>query len=248
MRPLRLHLVQRTVLLAVIALLSTALTGCQIVAGSMQYTQVRYIDASPDAPNLDIYQNAVVTLYDIGFGTASSYIAIAPGSWNFSVDVTTGRQQLANVIGTLALGAQYTVLIGNIAANLQMTLLKDQSTPAPSGQVAFRFLDQSTRNAAVDIYLLPAGGSLATLSPIATHVAFGNTASYINVPIGTYSVVILPTGAIPTAATVPLYSGTRTEYLSGAARTIVLIDQQSATTPGFQVISADDYDSPAAIT
>jgi hypothetical protein len=248
MRPLRLHLVQRTVLLAVIALLSTALTGCQIVAGSMQYTQVRYIDASPDAPNLDIYQNAVVTLYDIGFGTASSYIAIAPGSWNFSVDVTTGRQQLANVIGTLALGAQYTVLIGNIAANLQMTLLKDQSTPPPSGQVAFRFLDQSTRNAAVDIYLLPAGGSLATLSPIATHVAFGNTASYINVPIGTYSVVILPTGAIPTAATVPLYSGTRTEYLSGAARTIVLIDQQSATTPGFQVISADDYDSPAAIT
>jgi len=245
MRPSRLHLAQRIALLAVIALLAAALTGCQIVTGSMQYTQVRYIDASPDAPNLDVYQNAVVTLYDIGFGTASSYIAINPGSWNFSVDVTTGRQQLANVIGTLALGAQYTVLIGNITANLQMTLLKDQSTPAPSGQVAFRFLDQSTRNAAVDIYLLPAGGSLATLTPIATHIAFGNAATYIDVPIGTYSVVLLPAGAVATATTVPLYSGTQADYLSGAARTIVLIDQQSATTPGFRVISADDYDSPA---
>ena len=98
----RLHLATRARRLTVLAVLATALTGCQSITGSQPFTQVRVIDASPDAPNLDIYQNAVVTLYDIGFGTASSYISINPGSWNFSVDVTTGRQQLANVIGTLA--------------------------------------------------------------------------------------------------------------------------------------------------
>ena len=55
------------------------------------------------------------------------------------------QQQLATVRGNFLTGSQYTVLAGNISASLQMTVLKDQSYPAPSGQVALRFLDQATR-------------------------------------------------------------------------------------------------------
>jgi hypothetical protein len=241
----RLHLAQRLPRLAALGVLSFALTGCQIVSGTQQYTQVRFIDASPDAPGLDVYQNTIVDLYNIGFGTASTYIVIPPGAYNFSVDVTGARQQLANVQGTFALGAQYTVLVGNITANLQMTILKDQSNPAPSGQVALRFLDQSTRIGPVDIYLVPSGGSLIATAPILTGVAFDNAPTYLNVPAGTYSIVIVPAGTVPTSTTVPLYSGSQIAYAGGAARTIVLIDEQLVTPTGLELITADDYDSPA---
>ena len=244
-----LHLAKRTGRLAALALLAASLTGCQVISGSPQYTLARVIDATPDVPapgGLDVYQNSTVSLYNIGFGTASSYIPVTPGSLSYSIDIAGTRQQLANVGGTFALGAQYTVLIGNVTANLRMTVLKDQSIPAPTGQVAFRFLDQSTRTGLVDIYLLPLGSTLTAASPILSGIGFDNAPSYIDVPSGTYSIVVVPTGTVPGSGTSPLYSGSQIDYASGAARTIVLIDQPLVTTPSLKVIPADDYDSPVA--
>jgi hypothetical protein len=144
------------------------------------------------------------------------------------------------------MGSQYTVLTGNVAANLQMTVLKDQSTAAPAGETAFRVLDESVRAGGVDIYLLPFGSTLTGISPIATGVGFGGNTGYIDAPSGTYAIVAYPTGTVPTSAVTPLYSGSQVEYVSGAARTIVVIDQKLATTPGVQVITTDDFDSPTA--
>jgi hypothetical protein len=265
MRHPRLHLVRRTGSLLALAFLAVALTGCQIIAGSSQYTQVRFIDASPDAPGLDIYHGSAVTLYSIGFGTASSYIEVAPGSYTYSADVAGTRQQLASVAGSFALGAQYTVLVGNVTSSLQMSILKDQSVPAPSGQVALRFLDQATRVGAVDIYLVSSSGTLATTSPILSKVAFGNAPVYLNIPSGAYSVVVLPTGTSTQTTTstttttsgtttttttsttvVPtLYSGNQVVYPGASARTIILIDQPLSSSAAIQAVTADDYDSPA---
>jgi Domain of unknown function (DUF4397) len=246
MRLTSLHIARRPPRLAALAVFAAALSGCQVIDGTPLYTQVRVIDASPDAPGLDVYQNSTASLYNIGLGTASSYIAIGPGSYTYSVDVTGTQQQLASVRGPFVLGAQYTVLIGNVTAALQMTILKDQSTPAPAGQVALRFLDQSTRNGPVDIYLVPSGGKLTGITPIVTNISFGNIPTYIDAPAGIYSIVAVPTGTIPSGSTSPLYTGAQVEYSSGAARTIVLIDQQLITTAGLQTITADDYDSPTS--
>jgi len=50
----------------------------------------------------------------------------------------------------------------------------------------------------------------------------------------------------PVSTTVPIYTGAKVTYAPGAARTLVLLDQQVVTEPGFQVVTADDYDSPSA--
>ena len=105
-----------------------------------------------------------------------------------------------------------------------MSVLKDQSTPAPAGQVALRFLGQATRAGAVDLYLLPPGSSLTGIAPIATGVGFGGNTGYINAPSGTYSIVAFPARAVPDVST-PAYTGSQASYPGGSARTIVLIDQ-----------------------
>lgn len=246
MFPTRLHLAKRTGQVLALAALAAGLPGCQSISGTNVYTQVRFIDASPDAPGLDFYEGNSAVLYKIGFGTVSSYIPIIPATYNFSIDSTGTLQQLATVRGTLTPAGQYTVLAGNVAASLQMTVLQDQTTAAPTGQIALRFVDEATRTAAVDIYLLPSGSSLSSVGPIATNVSFGKNTGYLASPSGTFAVVVVPTGTIPTGTTSPLFTGSQAAYPGGAARTVVLLDQQLITQPGIQVVIAHDYDSPSS--
>jgi Domain of unknown function (DUF4397) len=246
----RLHPALR---LFAVAALSAALTGCQSIAGIQPVSQVRVINASPDAPPLDIHQTSPslpspATLYNLGFGTVTSYIPVDSGTYLHSATTAGTQQQLAQVRGTLLAGNQYTVLTGNIAANLQMTILKDQSTPAPSGQVALRILDQATHSGAVDLYLLPPGAAPITVAPLISSASFGSNTGYINVPAGTYSLLAYPAGAIPLGAVLPTYTGSQATYSSGSARTILLIDAPQSTTPAqpadpaLQILTANDYD------
>jgi hypothetical protein len=238
--------VERSTRFAALALLAAGLAGCQGIAGIQPVSEVRVIDVSPDAPALDIYpgppQTTPAALYNVGFGTVSSYISIPAGTNTHAATIAGTQQQLATVRGNFLTGSQYTVLAGNISASLQMTVLKDQSYAAPSGQVALRFLDQATRSSTVDIYLVPPGSALARVAPIDTGLSYSSNTGYINVPSGTYSIVVLPAGAVPSSAISPIYTGSRMSYPSGSAHTILLIDQQPAAAPGLQVITADDYD------
>jgi len=243
----RPHLVKQAVRLAALAALLTPLFGCQTIASStITVSQVRVIDASPDAPGLDIYQNTVAVAYNMGFGTITSYVPITPGVYTISADTAGSKQQLVSSKATFNASQQHTVLIGNVAASLEELVLLDQSQPAPSGEVSIRIIDQATRVGAVDIYLVPDGQKLIAVNPLVTNVSFSTNTGYLNVPTSGYTIVLLPTGTVPSATTVATYTGADVTYPGGSARTVVLLDQILLNNPGFQVIIADDYDSPTA--
>jgi hypothetical protein len=222
------------------------LSGCQGIVSSPILSQVRIIDASPDAPGLDIYQGSAALAYNLGFGTITSYIPFSPGIYTISTKSAGSTQVLTSAKGTVVASAQYTVLIGNVSASLQETILKDQSQAAPSGQISLRFIDQATRVGGMDVYLVPAGQTLTAVTPLLTNLTFSANTGYLNIPTGTYTIVMMPTGTVPTSTTVATYTGAQVVYPGGSARTIILIDQQLVTTPGLQVITAADYDSPTA--
>jgi hypothetical protein len=241
-----LHLVRRTARFVSVAATLGILSGCQAIVSSPPLSQVRVITASPDAPALDIYQGDNALTFNLGSGTITSYIPLAPGTYTINAETAGSRQILSAAKATFAPSAQYTVLIGNSAASLQQLTLTDQSQPAPSGQISLRFINQATRTSAVDIYLVPAGQKLTTVTPVITGVAFGANTGYLNIPAGIYTLVMLPGGTVLNSTTVPTYTGAQVTYSAGAVRTIILIDQQLVTTPGLQVITADDFDSPGA--
>jgi len=234
--------------LGAVAVCAFALAGCQGITGVQPAAQVRIIDASPDAPALDIAQIAPVPavpmgLYNVGFGTVSSYIPTGAGTYTHAAMVAGTGQQLAVARGTFAAGGQYTLLAGNIAASLQLAVLKDQATPAPAGQIALRFLGEATRAGAVDIYLVPAGGAGTGLAPVASGVSFGSNTGYIAAPAGTYSVVAYAAGATAGVAA-PIYTGSQVSYAATSVGTILLLDRRGdeAGARGLQVIVAKDYD------
>jgi len=247
MPSIRLQLAARSSRLAALAVLAAGLAGCQSIAGIQPLSEVRVIDVSPDSPALDIYQNSgqssTAELYGIGFGTVSSYMPVAAGALTHVAYNAGTQQQLASVHGNFVIGGQYTVLVGNTAASLQMTALKDHAYAAPAGQVALRFLDQATHAGTVDLYLVPPRRSLSHVAPIDTGLSFTSNTGYIDAPAGAYSIVVVPAGTVPSSSTAPLYTGSRTSYASGSAHTIVLIDPRQPAARGLQVISATDYDS-----
>lgn len=245
-RLLKINL-RRAVSLVFLATASVFLSGCQAISSnSPSVSQMRIIYASPDTGGVDIYASNSVLAYNLGFGTITSYIPITPGTYKLDVDQTGTKTALASTRATLANNKQSTLLIGNVAASLEATLLQDQSSPAPSGQVSLRFIDQATKIGAVDIYVVPSGSTLLKVSPIATNVTLDMNTGYINIPFGTYTLYVLTAGEVPVDTTVPLFNSGAVSYPQGCARTIVLLDRQVVTNPGVQVITANDYDSATA--
>lgn len=224
------------------------LTGCQGLVSRPSSSQVRIIDVSPDAPNLDIYQSHDALAYSLVFGTITSYVPVTPGTYTIVANSTGTTQVISSAKNTFAPSTQYTVLIGNTATNSQQLTLKDQNQPAPSGQIDLRFIGQAPRAGAVDIYLVPPGQTLTDARPIATNVNMGVNTGYLSVPTGTYTIVMVAAGANPAGTIPPAYAGTQVSYADGSARTIVLIDQRQVSGYHLQVIAADDYDPPSPVS
>jgi hypothetical protein len=237
------------------ALAALGLSGCQGIA--MNSAQLRVVDASPDAGVIDSYQNSSALAYNLGFGTMTSYIPMSPGVYNLAAEKAGTRQVLASSTETLAANKQYTEIIGAGVANLQQTLFLDESTPAPTGRIAVRVINATTRAGAVDVYLVPLASTLSkglSASPLAVNLGVGSNSGYIDLPEGTYAIDVVPTGTVLASSTVTLLSGAQVAYASGAVRTLVLIDQQStggqapsaqhaALPPGVQAIVAADADA-----
>jgi hypothetical protein len=142
----------------------------------------------------------------------------------------------------LVAGRQYTAVVTNVAASLQETVYADQTTPAPTGDVAVRVIDAATRAGNVDLYMVPANGKLTATAAVRAGVTFGASTGYVLVPAGTYSLVVVPAGTAPTNQALPLMTGAQTSYVAGAVRTVVLVDHPNPTTPGVDSITANDYD------
>jgi hypothetical protein len=236
-----IHLVRSAPRVAAAAAMLILLTGCGAIVSS-PVSQVRVVTVSPDAPRLDIYQGSNPLAHNLGFGTVTSYIPLSPGSDTIAANTTGTRQLLSISKPNFASSGQYTVLIGNAAASMQQITLTDQSQPASAGEIALRFIDQATRVGATDIYLVPAGQKLTTITPLVTNLLFGGNTGYLNIPTGTYSLVMLPTGTIPSSAIAAPYTGPQVTYSATSAHTVILIDQQLLSTPGLQVITASDFD------
>ena len=227
----------------VAALSALLLSGCQSVQGiSPSSPQIKYVNASPDSNGLDFLLSKQVQTYNLAFTYKTSYIPITLGNYTAAVANSGADAQLLAQAGVSARSGQlYTVIASDVMANLQLTVLTDQSTPAPGGAVDLRLVNESTSNGAVDVYFVPQGGKLVTTNPVAQGLTFGQVSPYIALNAGNYQMVILPAGTVPIATTVAAYAGPMVSYAQGTASTIVMEDNPRYTTPTFQITTVPNY-------
>ena len=226
------------------ALAVSALSGCQSIdVNSSNAALVRVFNASVDSTGFDYYTGRTAIVYNLGFSYNTTYVPLNPGTQTVTTDQAQTTQVLASVAASLGSQKSYTLITGNVAANLQETIFADQNFAAPSGEIAVRIINEATRIGPVDVYLVASGGKLSNAIPLATGVSFGTNTGYIDIPVGTYAVAVLPTGTPPGSGTT-LFTGSQLSFPTGDASTIIVIDTPLTTSPAANAEVLTDYQPP----
>jgi hypothetical protein len=228
----RLRLVPTVSSIAVIGILCS---GCQSVTGSTAKSLVRVIDASYNAPAVDVFTGTTPIASNLGSPAITGYAFITPAALAVSVDPVSTKKATAQTSGTFLASQQHSVFISDFNSSYQATVLTDQNVPAPAGQISVRFLQQAPRSGNVDIYFVPDGSTFADSKAVVSGLAPGTTTAYINIPAGTFTVVVVPSGA-----TAAKYTSQSIVFIGGQVRTMLIVDQQLLNNPPISVVIGND--------
>jgi hypothetical protein len=219
--------------------LACSLTACENVTGFTQPTLVRVIDASYIAPAINVSVEGTTLAANIGQGAITPYGTLqASIAAPIKVTAATGGATLVSATGTLLAGHQHSVFItdnGVAPLSYTVTVLEDQQIAAASNHSAFRFLNQAPKTGAVDVYMIPAGVTMANTIPIVTNLPVGATAGYISFTSQTVTMVITPTGT-----QTPRYTSQPLALTGGEVRTVLIVDTQLTSDPPVEVFTAND--------
>ena len=219
--------------------LALGISACEKVATYTQPSLVRFIDASYIAPAANVLVEGQLLAANVGAGTITPYGTV-PASEAAPIQITAatggvgaGEHQRHAAGRPSALGLPHRQRRG-----AQQLHSHRPRRPAGAGREqlsAFRFLNQAPKTGAVDIYMVPAGVTLADAVPLVTDLPVGGTAGYISFTSQTVTMVVTPTGL-----TKPSYTSTPIALIGGEVRTVLIMDTQLTSNPPVQVSMADD--------
>lgn len=198
---------------------------------------VRVIDASWNAPPLDVKIGATPIAVNVGAATFTDYAFLPPENATAYVSPTKTTIVTASVAGAFLVAQQHSVLITDANGGYQATLLTDQTATPAAGYVSLRFLQQAARTGYVDIYFIPSTGTLAGARPLLNSVATGTVSGYVNVQAGSYTLVIAPAGDTNAK---DVYTSEALQFTGGQVRSVLIMDAQLTTSPPVTIAIGDD--------
>jgi len=221
---------------------SLLLAGCQTISGVTAVSQLRIIDASYNAPSLNLYVEGTILAGNLGQGSITAYAQLPPtNDATVKVTAVTSTKSLVTTNTSLRAGTSQSALISDINAVYQVTVLEDQSTPAPSGHSEFRLLNQAPSTGPVDVYFLPGTSNTvyATAKPVITGLPVGATSGYVTIPSSTLYMVIAPTGTTLMDNVTTIYNSAAFPLVGGEVRTVLIVDPALTTEPVVVYVAND---------
>jgi hypothetical protein len=215
------------------------LAGC---GGNSDYAYLKFIHASPGAPNVDIQLASASAAQNTAYGFATSGYGQVYAGTNEKVQVFAAGKDTTAVLSansTFTKNQYYTILALNTPDKLQAAIENDDLTPPASGDFKIRVVHGSPSAGSVDVYVTAPGVSLTDpknpVTPVLSKFTFGTVTKYLQVPAGSYEVRVTAAGnpsavAIDTGATgVPL--------MAGNIYTAVALDPNPSSNPPGKVFS-----------
>jgi uncharacterized protein DUF4397 len=218
----RFLIVGMAVLVATASILTTS--GCS----SDGHAFIRFVHASPDAPNVDILIDGNSVATNIAYAASTNYIQVHDGSRHIQVKATGTTTTLIDVNKNLNKNTYYTGLaVGKVSdSTLTGLLVTDDHSAPPSGQVKLRAIQASPTAGAVDIFVEAPGTGVIGQTPTVANVAFQAATAFLSEAAGSYEVYVTTTGT----TTVVFDSGS-VAFTDGQVRTAVLLDAPGGGSP-----------------
>jgi len=161
------------------------------------FSYLRVLHSSPKSPAVDVYINDMLKFKNLTYGTFTDYIKVMTG--NYNVKLYAAGTKISPVLNKnifVPPGKIYTVAAIGILPNIDILLVNEPKIIVPSNMVYIKFAHLSPNAGAVDI-ALPDGTILFK------NINYKQLTDYIEVPAGTYTLEVRPTGTKTIALYVP---------------------------------------------
>jgi hypothetical protein len=233
----------RSLRLLPLALALGALAAFAISCGG-SHASMRFVHASPDAPNVDVAVDGKTVSTNLPFTSVSpgsGYLTITAGNRLVEVRPTGTATDLVNA-PNVGFGShqRYTVfftgLVNAKPPNQAISLVTDDNSAPQSGNFKLRVFHASPSACAtppcsgvppspppspIDVYVVAPGTNIANLPPTIPSLAYQQASGYLDIGAASYEVIVTLSGS-KTPKVDQTYSLT-----AGQIRTLVVVDQQN---------------------
>jgi hypothetical protein len=165
------------------------LPGC----GSSSKANLRFVNVTPDESNLDFLINGN-NQGTVSYGTTSGYKVVGAGSEHLQVEPTGTTTPIIDRTTTAASKAYISLFSLNYSfAITSITLTDDNSAPS-SGNFKLRIVNASPNLGPQDVYIVPAGTDITTVSPTYSNLGFTAASGYSSLAAGNYEIFFTGVG------------------------------------------------------
>lgn len=178
---------------AFVAILGATLfaVGC---GGSSGTGQIRFVQASPGEPLLNLLVDGTQQASNLTYGNATAYLTVKPSSHHVQAVPVSGGSAVFDVSVPVTSSGNTTVLMTGPASGIKSIVLTDGGTTAVTGDSFVRVLNASLTMGAADVYIVAAGTSLSGVKPVSANVGFDQNGGYQPAVAGDYEVIMTSPG------------------------------------------------------
>jgi hypothetical protein len=191
-----------------------------VVAGPT--ASVRVVQGNATAGTISVTADGAVVAGSVPYLTVSGYMPVKVGSLLAVVSPAIKPASPSVTINQPANSQNTFVLDGWGPFGTGFALLSDDMTAPTAGNAKLRIVD-GTPAGAVDVFVLPAGGTPAG-APTFSNFAFNSTSSYQTLPAGNYDVFFTTAGT-----TTVLFHPATITLSAGQNRTLLLLNDCTPT-------------------
>jgi hypothetical protein len=214
-------------LFSCMALFSTSCGG-----GGKSPAMLRLLQASPDAPPVNVLIDAKSVAVNLAYGNDTGYLSVKPGSRHVQVVPASGGSPIFDQTISLASSSNQTLLLTGLAAGIQPVMLSDAVPTVVANSGYVRLVNASATMGAADAYLVPAGTSIVGVKPVAAGMTFDQITGYQVIADGNYQIFM----TTPGTATALLSTGPLS-LTAAQNQTVVALDGVSG---GFTYVRLTD--------
>lgn len=200
-----------------IAGLGMLVAGCS--GPSSPYANIRFVNASADAPNVDFYVEDETAFANVPFPEYRSYILIKAGERRVAARLTGQSLSYFNRIFTLEDGRNYSMYMVNPKDFASALLVHDDWVAPAAGNGTLRIVHVASATGPVDVYITEPAASLAKIDPDFSNVPYQGTTDYREFQAGTYRIRLTTVGTKQV-----VYDSGDFNLLDGSVRSAIVLD------------------------
>ncbi|HXF81074.1 MAG TPA: DUF4397 domain-containing protein [Usitatibacter sp.] len=194
------------------------LSGCHNGGHAQNSTDMRALNAVPDAEPLDVLIDDDVKASALTLGQTSGFSEFDSGTRDVKVRSSTSQSVLSDKSVSFSSGVFQTLLVYGKRAAIQTQLLADDVTTIDSGQLRVRVANLASDAGPVDIYL---ASPVTTAPVIVGGAAFGTVTGSAEIAPGSYPIIVTASGTQDV-----LFQSAPQAFAAGTYYTIVVVPTQ----------------------